>query len=99
MNSVESPAFIRTNASGTVPPRPTASKLATLEERLSARLQDLEVLEGFDGLSIKARQYLGDVWAEVNEVIRALGGKWIRGQKPADGTWRILKAEEKRGER
>jgi hypothetical protein len=36
------------NGNRAVPPRPAASKLATLQERLGPRLQDVEVVEGFD---------------------------------------------------
>jgi hypothetical protein len=74
-----------------LPPSAPASKLATLQEKLGARLQDLEITEGFDGLSVKPKRYLGDVWAEVNEVIRALGGHWQKGQTSRDGSWRIPK--------
>jgi hypothetical protein len=74
-----------------VSPRPAASKLATLQERLGARMQDVEVVEGFDGLSIKPKKYLGDAWAEINEVVRSLGGKWQKGLKSTDGAWRIPK--------
>jgi hypothetical protein len=72
-------------------PPPAASKLATLQERLGVRLQDLEVVEGFDGLSVKPKKYLGDAWAEINEVMRSLGGKWQKGLKSTDGAWRIPK--------
>jgi hypothetical protein len=81
----------KTQQKSTPPPSPPASKLAALQEQLGARLQDLEVVEGFDGLGVKPKKYLGDVWAEVNEVIRALGGKWQKGQTPKDGAWRIPK--------
>jgi hypothetical protein len=70
-------------------PRPAASKLATLQERLGPRLQDLEVTDGMDGLIVKPRSYLGDSWAEVNEVVRSLGGQWISNGK--QGYWRIPK--------
>jgi hypothetical protein len=72
-------------------PRVPASKLETLRERLSPRLQDLEITDGIDGLVVKPRKYLGESWSEVNEVIRALGGRWFKGAKPTDGTWRIPK--------
>jgi hypothetical protein len=81
----------KTQANETVPPRPAASKLATLQERLGARIQDLEITDGIDGLVVRPRRYLGDVWKEVNDVIRALGGHWQTGQSPRDGCWRIPK--------
>lgn len=70
---------------------PTASKLATLQERLGAHLQDVEITEGFDGLSIKPKKYLGEAWGEINDVVRSLGGKWQKGQTPKDGGWRMPK--------
>jgi hypothetical protein len=77
------------NGNRGVPPRPAASKLAVLQERLGARLQDLEITDGIDGLVVKPRRYLGDAWAEINEVVRSLGGKWQKGLKSTDGSWRI----------
>jgi hypothetical protein len=71
--------------------RPAASKLPVLQERLGARLQDLEIMEGMDGLVVKPRRYLEDAWAEINEVVRALGGHWQKGQTSRDGSWRIPK--------
>jgi hypothetical protein len=79
------------NGNRGVPPRPAASKLAVLQERLGARLQDLEITESMDGLVLKPRRYLGDAWSEVNEVVRSLGGKWQKGQTSRDGSWRIPK--------
>jgi hypothetical protein len=63
----------------------------TLQERLGARLVDVEIVEGFDGLSVKPKKYLGDAWSQVNEVVRALGGHWQKGQTSRDGSWRIPK--------
>jgi len=79
------------NGKRAVPPRPAASKLAVLRERLGARLQDLEITDGIDGLIIRPRQYLGDAWSEVNAVVRSLGGKWQRGSESTDDSWRIPK--------
>ena len=79
------------NGNRGVPPRPAASKLAVLQERLGARLQDLELMEGMDGLMVKPRRYLEDAWAEINEVVRSLGGHWQKGQTSKDGSWRIPK--------
>ena len=70
-------------------PKPAASKLPVLQERLGARLQDLEVTDGIDGLVVKPRKYLGESWSEVNEAVRALGGHWISNGK--QGSWRIPK--------
>jgi len=48
-------------------------------------------MDGFDGFTVKPKRYLGQTWETVNGEIRALNGHWIRGQKPADGSWRIQK--------
>jgi hypothetical protein len=45
----------------------------TLQEPLGARLQDLEVTDGMDGLIVRPRRYLGKVWAEDNMAVRAPG--------------------------
>ena len=79
------------NGKGGIPPRPAASKLATLQERLGACLPDLEITDGIDGLIIRPHRYLGDAWAEINEVVRSLGGHWQKGQTSRDGSWRIPK--------
>lgn len=81
----------KTNANTPLPPRPAASKLAVLRERLGARLQDLEITDGIDGLIVKPHRYLGETWSEVNEVVRSLGGHWTKGHSPKDGAWRIPK--------
>jgi hypothetical protein len=79
------------NGNRGVAPRPAASKLPVLQERLSARLQDLEITDGIDGFIVKPRRYLDDAWAEINEVVRALGGHWQKGQTSRDRSWRIPK--------
>jgi len=79
------------NGNRGVPPRPAASKLATLQERLGKRLPDLEITDGMDGLIIRPHRYLGDAWKEVNAVVRALGGKWEHGSESRDDSWRIPK--------
>ncbi|HXZ98531.1 MAG TPA: hypothetical protein VED24_04110 [Candidatus Acidoferrum sp.] len=71
--------------------KPAGPTLETLRERLAGWLMDLEIMDGFDGFSVKPRRYLGQTWESVNQEIRALGGKWIRGQGPGDGSWRIKK--------
>ena len=52
---------------------------------------DMEILDGFDGFTMKPKRYLDQSWSEVNEVVRSLGGKWFKGSRPADGAWRIPK--------
>jgi len=79
-----------------VSPRPAASKPPSLtveivRERLAKWLPDLEIMDGFDGFSVKPKHYLGESWSEINEVARALGGHWQKGQTPKDGGWRIPK--------
>jgi hypothetical protein len=72
-------------------PKPPSLTVETIRERLVKRLPDLEIVDGFDGFNVKPKRFLGDTWSEINEVVRSLGGKWQKGAKPADGTWRILK--------
>jgi hypothetical protein len=79
------------SSNGPVPPRPPVSKLAALQERLGPRLQNLEVTDGMGELIIKPRKYLGDAWAQINEVVRSEGGRWFKGETPKDGSWRIAK--------
>jgi hypothetical protein len=43
---------------------------------LAGWLQDLEIMDGFDGFSVKPRRYLGQTWQNVNDEVRALGGHW-----------------------
>jgi hypothetical protein len=77
-----------------LPPRPAEAKGASLEtirERVAKWLPDLEIMDGFDGFSVKPKHYLGDTWAEINEAVRALGGHWQKGQTSKDGSWRIPK--------
>jgi hypothetical protein len=72
-------------------PKPATLTVETVRERLAKWLPDLEILDGFDGFAVKPKRFLGELWSEVNEVIRALGGKWFKGTKPAEGAWRIPK--------
>jgi hypothetical protein len=79
-----------------VSPRPAVSKppsltVETVREHLAKWLPGLEILDGFDGFSVKPKRFLGEVWSEVNEVMRLLGGKWQKGLKSTDGAWRIPK--------
>ena len=79
-----------------VSPGPAASKppsltVETIRERLAKWLPDLEILDGFDGLIVKPKRYLVNSWAEVNDIVRMLGGHWMKGSSPKDGGWRIPK--------
>jgi|GEM_PF-7060244 len=71
--------------------KPAGLTVDTLRERLGKWLPDVEVTAGFDGFTVRPRRYLGQTWENVNAEIRALGGKWQRGQNPRDGCWRIPK--------
>jgi len=71
--------------------KPAGLTVEMLHERLAKWLPDLDILDGFDGFTVKPKRYLGETWEAVNQEIRALGGKWQRGSKPADGSWRIPK--------
>lgn len=86
----------KTQQTGTVPPglpaqKPAGLQLETVRMRLQKWLPDLEILDGFDGFSVKPKRYLGDTWSEVNEVMRSLSGKWQKGQTSKDGSWRMPK--------
>jgi len=72
-------------------PKPAVLTVETVRERLVKRLPDLEIVDGFGGFNVKPKRFLGDTWSEINEVVRSLGGKWQKGAKPADGSWRIPK--------
>jgi hypothetical protein len=74
----------------TLPTSKPALTIETLRERLAGWLQHLEITDGFDGFSVKPKHYLGETWRNVNDVMRSLGGHWIRG-RPGDGSWRIKK--------
>jgi hypothetical protein len=71
--------------------KPAGLTVDALHERLAGWLQDLEILDGFDGFSVKPRRYLGQTWQNVNDVVRSLGGHWNRGKGPGDGYWRITR--------
>jgi hypothetical protein len=71
--------------------KPAGLTVETVREHLAKWLPDLEIMDGFDGFAVKPKRFLRDTWSEVNEVIRALGGKWVKGTRPADGAWRIVK--------
>jgi hypothetical protein len=86
----------KTHETGNGTPRAETAKPAgltveTVRERLAKWLPDLEILDGFDGFAVKPKRFLGATWSELNEVIRVLGGKWVKGTRPADGAWRIPK--------
>ncbi|WP_455286126.1 hypothetical protein [[Eubacterium] cellulosolvens] len=51
----------------------------------------MEIMDGFDGFTVKPKRFLGQESEKANAEIRSVGGKWQRGQKPADGAWRIPK--------
>jgi len=73
--------------------RALKDKVAQLEPIADAILghRTWMILDGFDGFNVKPKRFLGEAWSEVNEVVRALGGKWQKGQTPRDGSWRIPK--------
>jgi hypothetical protein len=82
------------NGNKPLPPSLPASKPAgftveTVRERLAKWLPDLEILDGFDGVTVKPKRYLGQTWEAVNQEIRAIGGKWASNGK--QGSWRIPK--------
>jgi hypothetical protein len=75
-------------------PAPAKQKLGlsvdNVREELAAWLPDLEVTSGLDGsFTVKPKRYLHQTWAQINEVIRGLSGRWESNGK--QGTWRIPK--------
>jgi hypothetical protein len=86
----------KTQQTGTGTPTLPASKPAgltteTVRERLAKWLPDLEILDGLDGFAVKPKWFLGESWKDANDVVRSLGGKWVKGQLQKDGSWRIPK--------
>jgi hypothetical protein len=77
--------------------KPAGLTVETLRARLAKWLPDLQILDGFDGFSVKPKRYLAEAWSEVNEVVRSLGGRWFKGQTPKDGSWRIRSDREPSG--
>jgi hypothetical protein len=71
--------------------KPAGLTVDVLRERLAGWVQDLEITDGFDGFSVKPRHFLGETWQDVNDVVRSLGGHWVKGRSPRDGCWRIKK--------
>ena len=52
-----------------------------VRERLASAGVDLslvEVEEGEDVIVISPKRFLGDLWGPIHDVVRALGGSWIR---------------------
>ncbi len=76
---------------GTQSPRPVVSKLATLQERLGARLRDVEVTDELDGVIVKPRRFLGEAWKEINETMRSLGGCWQNRSETSSGSLETAK--------
>ena len=94
--SSPSTSAVKTQQTGNETPRvetskPPALTVETVRERLAKRLPDLDITDGFDGFSVKPRKFLGEAWKDVNDVVRSLGGQWVKGQTPKDGAWRIPK--------
>jgi hypothetical protein len=71
--------------------KPAGLTVETVRERLAKWLPDLEIVDGFDGFAVKPKRFLGEAWKDANEVVRSLGGSWVKGQTPKDGSWRIPK--------
>jgi len=70
-------------------PKPGLS-VDNVREELAAWLPDLEVTGGLDGsFTVKPKRYLHQTWAQVNDIIRTLGGRWESNGK--QGSWRIPK--------
>jgi len=65
----------------------------TIEEKLTASGVDLELVELIiedENIIINPKRFLGDLWGQVNESIRSLGGTWVRSGR--DSHWEIEKS-------
>jgi hypothetical protein len=58
----------------------TNTEIRAVEEEFSPEQRELLsfTIDG-DFVTIKPVQYLKDEWNEINDVVRSLGGKWIKG--------------------
>ena len=62
------------------------------EEKLKSSGVDTSLLnieEGEEATLISPKKFLGDLWGQVNDVIRSLGGTWIR--EGRESRWEIRK--------
>jgi hypothetical protein len=61
-------------------PIPTSPDVRAVEEEFSPeQLELLSFAVDGDYVVVKPIQYLKDEWNEINDVVRSLGGKWVKG--------------------
>lgn len=64
----------------------------TIEEKLTTAGVDLELVDlviGDDNIIISPKRFLGDLWGQVNDTIRGLGGIWVRAGR--ESHWELEK--------
>jgi hypothetical protein len=65
----------------------------TIEEKLMTSGVNMELVELViedENIIITPKRFLGDLWGQVNDSIRSLGGTWIRAGR--DSHWKIEKS-------
>jgi hypothetical protein len=61
-------------------PTPTSQDVRAVKEEFSPeQLELLSFRVNGDYIVVKPVQYLKDEWNEINDVVRSLGGKWVKG--------------------
>jgi outer membrane biosynthesis protein TonB len=61
-------------------PTPKSQKIKAVEEEFSPEQRELLSFKADgDYVTIKPTEYLKAEWNEINEVVRSLGGKWVKG--------------------
>jgi hypothetical protein len=67
-------------ASAAKAPEPKSQKVSAVEEEFSPEQRELlSFTADGDYVMIKPTEYLKAEWNEINEVVRSLGGKWVKG--------------------
>jgi hypothetical protein len=67
---------------------------SSFEEKLKEAGADtslLKIEEGEDVTLISPKKFLGDLWGPINEIMRSLGGVWIR--EGRESRWEIRKPQ------
>jgi hypothetical protein len=70
---------------------------SSFEEKLKSAGVDISLLnieEGEEATLISPKKFLGDLWGQVNDAIRSLGGIWIREGRESRWELRKTKAQE-----
>lgn len=67
---------------------------SSFEEKLKSAGVDTSLLnieEGEEATLISPKKFLGDLWGQVNDAIRSLGGTWIR--EGRESRWELRKTK------